>query len=74
MIVISQSGETSDTLAALREVRQRGDKTVAITNAAQSTMAREAHVSMPLSAGVEKAIPAPKSFTCRLAPLFLLRL
>jgi glucosamine--fructose-6-phosphate aminotransferase (isomerizing) len=74
VIVISQSGETSDTLAALREVRQRGDKTLAITNAAHSTMAREAGVSMPLAAGVEKAIPATKSFTCQLTVLFLLGL
>ena len=74
VIVISQSGETSDTLAALREVRLRGQATLAITNAASSTMAREAQVSMPLSAGIEKAIPATKSFTCQLAVLFLLGL
>ena len=71
---ISQSGETSDTLAALREVSQRGEKTLAITNADLSTMAQEAGVSMPLAAGVEKAIPATKSFTCQLAVLFLLAL
>jgi glutamine---fructose-6-phosphate transaminase (isomerizing) len=74
VIVISQSGETSDTLAALREVEQRGQTTLAITNAASSTMAREARVSMPLAAGIEKAIPATKSFTCQLAVLFLLGL
>jgi len=74
VIVISQSGETSDTLAALTEARRRGSKTLAITNAADSTMAREADVSMPLAAGVEKAIPATKSFTCELAVLFLLGL
>ncbi len=74
VIVISQSGETSDTLAALREVQLRGQATLAITNAASSTMAREAQVSMPLSAGIEKAIPATKSFTCQLAVLFLLGL
>jgi glutamine---fructose-6-phosphate transaminase (isomerizing) len=74
VIVISQSGETSDTLAALREVIQRGEKTLAITNAASSTMASEAQVSMPLAAGKEKAIPATKSFTCQLAVLFLLGL
>ena len=51
VIVISQSGETSDTLAALREVRLRGQATLAITNAASSTMAREAQVSMPLVCG-----------------------
>jgi len=74
VIVISQSGETSDTLAALNEVRQRGQTTLAITNAALSTMAHEAQVSMPLAAGIEKAIPATKSFTCQLAVLFLLGL
>jgi glutamine---fructose-6-phosphate transaminase (isomerizing) len=74
VIVISQSGETSDTLAALREVEKRGQTTLAITNAASSTMAREARVSMPLAAGIEKAIPATKSFTCQLAVLFLLGL
>jgi glucosamine--fructose-6-phosphate aminotransferase (isomerizing) len=74
VIVISQSGETSDTLAALREVKARGGKVLAITNAASSTMAREADVSMPLAAGVEKAIPATKSFTCQLEVLFLVAL
>lgn len=74
VIVISQSGETSDTLAALNEVRLRGQTTLAITNAALSTMAHEAQVSMPLAAGIEKAIPATKSFTCQLAVLFLLGL
>jgi glucosamine--fructose-6-phosphate aminotransferase (isomerizing) len=74
VIVISQSGETSDTLAALTEARRRGSKTLAITNASGSTMAREADVSMTLAAGVEKAIPATKSFTCELAALFLLGL
>ncbi|HEY6490398.1 MAG: SIS domain-containing protein [Terracidiphilus sp.] len=74
VIVISQSGETSDTLAALREVRERRQKTLAITNAAGSTMAHEAQVSMPLAAGIERAIPATKSFTCQLAVLFLLGL
>src|SRR6202453_1227925 len=74
VLVLSQSGETSDTLAALREAHLRGQKTLAITNAAASTMACEADVSMPLAAGVEKAIPATKSFTCQLAVLYLLAL
>jgi glucosamine--fructose-6-phosphate aminotransferase (isomerizing) len=74
VLVISQSGETSDTLASLQEVRLRGDKSLAITNSAQSTMAQEADISMPLAAGVEKAIPATKSFTCSLAVLYLLGL
>ena len=74
VIVLSQSGETSDTLAALREARQRGQKTLAITNVEESTMAREADLSMPLAAGREKAIPATKSFTCQLTVLALLSL
>jgi len=74
VLVLSQSGETSDTLAAVREVVQRGQKTLAITNVPNSTMAHEAVVSMPLAAGVERAIPATKSFTCQLAVLYLLAL
>ncbi len=74
VLVLSQSGETSDTLAALEEAHRQGHKTLAITNHAESTMAVEADVSMPLAAGVEKAIPATKSFTCQLAVLYLLAL
>jgi glutamine---fructose-6-phosphate transaminase (isomerizing) len=74
VLVLSQSGETSDTLAALEEARLRGQNTLAITNHPASTMAIEANVSMPLAAGVEKAIPATKSFTCQLAVLYLLAL
>lgn len=74
VIVISQSGETADTLAALREGRSRGLATVAITNNANSTMAREAAGSLPTFAGKEKAIPATKSFTTQLAVLYLLTL
>jgi len=74
VMVLSQSGETSDTLAALREAIHHGRKTLAITNVDGSTMTKEASVSMPLRAGVERAIPATKSFTCQLAVLYLLAL
>lgn len=74
VLVISQSGETADTLAALREARSRGLATVAITNNAESTMAREADSSLPTIAGKEKAIPATKSFTTQLTVLYLLTL
>jgi glutamine---fructose-6-phosphate transaminase (isomerizing) len=74
VLVISQSGETADTLAALREARARGLATVAITNNAESTMAREADSSLPTIAGKEKAIPATKSFTTQLSVLYLLTL
>jgi glutamine---fructose-6-phosphate transaminase (isomerizing) len=74
VLVLSQSGETTDTLAALEEARRQGHKTLAITNAPASTMAHLADISLPLAAGVERAIPATKSFTCQLAVLYLLAL
>jgi glucosamine--fructose-6-phosphate aminotransferase (isomerizing) len=74
VLLLSQSGETSDTLAALGEARRRGQKTLAITNTPTSTMAHLAELSMPLAAGVEKAIPATKSFTCQLVVLYLFAL
>lgn len=74
LLVLSQSGETSDTLAALEAGKRQGHRTLAITNAAGSTMANAADLSMPLAAGPERAIPATKSFTCQLAVLYLLGL
>jgi glucosamine--fructose-6-phosphate aminotransferase (isomerizing) len=74
VIVISQSGETADTLAALREARARGMQTAAITNRDDSSMAKEARASLPVCAGPEKAIPATKSFTGQLLVLYLLSL
>jgi glutamine---fructose-6-phosphate transaminase (isomerizing) len=74
VLVISQSGETADTLAALREAKSRGLVSVAITNNPESTMAREADSSLPTLAGKEKAIPATKSFTTQLSVLYLLTL
>jgi glucosamine--fructose-6-phosphate aminotransferase (isomerizing) len=74
VVVISQSGETADTLAALREAQARGLATVAITNNAHSSMATEASASLPTFAGIEKAIPATKSFTTQLAVLYTLAL
>jgi len=74
VLVISQSGQTADTLAALREAARRGNPTLAITNVEHSTMAKEATVSLPTWAGVEKAIPATKSFTAQLLVAYLLAL
>ncbi len=74
VIVISQSGETSDTLAALRRANDSGQQTLAIANVPGSTMLREASAAMPLAAGPEIAIPATKSFTCQLTVLYLLAL
>lgn len=74
LLVISQSGETADTLAALREAKARGLATVAITNNASSSMASEADASLPTWAGREVAIPATKSFTTQLSVLYVLSL
>jgi glutamine---fructose-6-phosphate transaminase (isomerizing) len=74
VLVVSQSGETADTLAALRKANLAGHQTLAITNVAHSTMAREATVSFPTEAGRERAIPATKSFTAQLLNLYLLSL
>ena len=74
VLVISQSGETADTLAALREAKSRGLPTLAITNHPHSSMAREADASLPTFAGPELAIPATKSFTTQLVVLYSLAL
>jgi glucosamine--fructose-6-phosphate aminotransferase (isomerizing) len=74
VLVISQSGETGDTLAALREAKSRHHPTMAVTNVASSSMMQEADVALPTLAGVEKAIPATKSFTTQLVVLRLLSL
>ena len=74
VLVISQSGETADTLAGLREAKSRGLATLAITNNDRSSMALEADASLPTCAGPEKAIPATKSFTTQLAVLYSLAL
>ena len=74
VMVVSQSGETADTLAALRKAILAGHATLAITNVANSTMSNEANVSFPTEAGRERAIPATKSFTGQLLNLYLLSL
>ena len=72
VLVLSQSGETADTLAALREARSRGARTISITNVAGSTMAREADATLLTRAGKEVAIAATKSFTTQLILLHLI--
>jgi glutamine---fructose-6-phosphate transaminase (isomerizing) len=74
VLVISQSGETVDTLAALRKAKFAGHETLAITNVDNSTMEREATAAFPTVAGRERAIPATKSFTAQLLNLYLLSL
>ena len=74
VVLITQSGETADTIAAQREALNRGAKTVAISNVPGSTISREASAALHTRAGVEKAIPATKSFTSQLTLLYLLAL
>lgn len=68
-IFISQSGETADTLAALRHCKENGQYTAAIVNVPTSSMAREAHVVLPTHAGPEIGVASTKAFTCQLATL-----
>src|SRR5450631_556177 len=71
-IVITQSGETSDTLAALRLAAQKGSRTIAITNVVNSTVAREADGVLYTHAGPEISIASTKAFTAQMSVLFLL--
>jgi glutamine---fructose-6-phosphate transaminase (isomerizing) len=68
-IFISQSGETFDTLAALRYCREAGQKIIAIVNQPESTIAREADVILPTLAGPEIGVASTKAFTTQLAVL-----
>jgi glutamine---fructose-6-phosphate transaminase (isomerizing) len=72
--VITQSGETADTLAALREALTRGLKTIAISNVSPATIVREANAALITGAGPELAVPATKSFTTQLTILYLMAL
>lgn len=68
-LFISQSGETADTLAALRHCKQAGQKIAVVVNVPTSTMAREADLLLPTHAGPEIGVASTKAFTCQLAVL-----
>jgi glutamine---fructose-6-phosphate transaminase (isomerizing) len=68
-IVVSQSGETADTLASLRYAKAEGQKVAAIVNVRESTIAREADFVLPTLAGPEIGVASTKAFTCQLAAL-----
>lgn len=72
--VLSQSGETADTLAALRESRRKGHRTLGICNNVASTIARESDGGVYMHAGPEIGVAATKSFTSQVAVLTLLSL
>ncbi len=69
VIVISQSGETADTLAALREAKRRGAKVMGIVNVVGSSIARETDFGMYLHAGPEVGVASTKAFTSQVAAL-----
>jgi glucosamine--fructose-6-phosphate aminotransferase (isomerizing) len=71
-VVISQSGETADTLAAQREAKQKGSKTLAICNVVGSMVTREAAGTIYTHAGPEIGVASTKAFTCQLTALFIL--
>src|SRR3989440_8135859 len=68
-IFISQSGETADTLAALRYAKQQGVHTLSVVNVASSTIARESDTVLPTLAGPEIGVASTKAFTCQLMVL-----
>ncbi|MGH7474635.1 MAG: isomerizing glutamine--fructose-6-phosphate transaminase, partial [Candidatus Methylomirabilales bacterium] len=73
-VPISQSGETADTLAALREAREQGARSVAICNVVGSSVAREADGVLYTRAGIEIGVASTKAFTAQLTALILLAL
>src|SRR3989441_9529359 len=71
-IVISQSGETADTIAAQREAKAKGSKTLAICNVVGSMITREAAGTLYTHAGPEIGVASTKAFTAQLTALFIL--
>ncbi|RNC29173.1 MAG: Glutamine--fructose-6-phosphate aminotransferase [isomerizing] [Candidatus Dichloromethanomonas elyunquensis] len=74
VVVISQSGETADTLAALRESKKNGARVIAITNVVGSSVAREAHDVIHTWAGPEIAVASTKAYTTQIEGMVLLAL
>ena len=73
-IFVSQSGETADTLAALRHVQGKVARIVAVINVPTSSIARESDLVLPILAGVEVGVASTKAFTCQLTLLALMAL
>ena len=72
VIVISQSGETADSLAALRQAKEQGAKVLGVVNVVGSSIAREADSVMYTWAGPEIAVATTKAYSCQLAAMYLL--
>jgi len=73
-LFVSQSGETADTLAALRHARGRAGQVASLVNVTSSSIARESEIALPIHAGAEIGVASTKAFTCQLAVLLLLAL
>jgi len=73
-LFVSQSGETADTLAALRYCRDKADRIVSVVNVAESSIARESDLPLPILAGAEIGVASTKAFTCQLGVLITLAL
>ncbi|MEO0485921.1 MAG: glutamine--fructose-6-phosphate transaminase (isomerizing) [Pseudomonadota bacterium] len=73
-IFVSQSGETADTLAALRYMDGKAAKLAAVVNVTTSTIARESDLVLPIHAGTEIGVASTKAFTCQLTVLMLMAL
>ncbi|MFV0358261.1 glutamine--fructose-6-phosphate transaminase (isomerizing) [Tropicimonas sp.] len=73
-IFVSQSGETADTLAALRYCEGKAARIASVVNVTESSIARESDVVLPICAGAEIGVASTKAFTCQLSVLHLLAL
>ena len=71
-LFVSQSGETADTLAALRYCAGKADQIVSVVNVQESSIARESDLALPIHAGAEIGVASTKAFTCQLAVMALL--
>lgn len=74
MMVVSQSGETADTLAALREAKKQGARVIAVTNVVGSSASREAHDVLYTWAGPEIAVASTKAYTTQLIAMYIMGL
>ena len=73
-LFVSQSGETADTLAALRYCHEKAEKIVSVINVPESSIARESDLALPIFAGVEVGVASTKAFTCQQTVLVMLAL
>ncbi len=72
VILVSQSGETADTIAVCEEAKSKGCTTIALTNVEYSTLSKLAHYTLPLCAGTEIAVASTKAYVAQVAVLYML--